>query len=90
MEKADTHNGDLSRRSDVLEERVAKMTHEKMTVEHNHELLKGENTRLREELERVRSGNERDKEAWRRDRENRLKSLQMDHQRDLDREAFNQ
>ena len=89
MEKADTHNGDLSRRSDVLEERVAKMTHEKMTVEHNHELLKGENTRLREELERVRSGNERDKEAWRRDRENRLKSLQMDHQRDLDREAFN-
>ena len=89
MEKADTHNGDLSRRSDVLEERVAKMTHEKMTVEHNHELLKGENTRLRDELERVRSGNERDKEAWRRDRENRLKSLQMDHQRDLDREAFN-
>ena len=68
-----------------MEDRVAKVTHDRMTEEHNHEVLKKENIRLRDELERVRNDNHRDKEQWKRDQDNMMGTVNLDHKREIDK-----
>ena len=68
-----------------MEDRVAKVTHDRMTEEHNHEVLKKENIRLRDELQRVRNDNHRDKEQWKRDQDNMMGTVNLDHKREIDK-----
>ena len=81
QDRADSQIDDLTRRGVILEDRVAKVTHDRMTEEHNHEVLKKENIRLRDELERVRNDNHRDKEQWKRDQDNMMGTVNLDHKR---------